>query len=93
MITLSEPARYYFHHSVQDSSSRISGLALRRGRGLTLTLVTGVRSEKVRRKPPACNTQLVSRLDTGQGCRRRDSFKIVEPLHMLDQGVFSAKTR
>ena len=79
--------------TAQDRSSRISGLALRRGRGLTLTLVTGVRSEKVRRKPPACNTQLVSRLDTGQGCRRRDSFKIVEPLHMLDHGVFSAKTR
>ena len=79
----------------QDNSSRISGLLAlrRRGRGLTLTLVTGVRSEKVRRKPPARNTQLVSRLDTGQGCRRRDSFKIVEPFHMLDQGVFSAKTR
>ena len=80
--------------TAQDSRSRISGLlALRRGRGLTLTLVTGVRSEKVRRKPRARNTQLVSRLDTGQGCRRRDSFKIVKPLHMLDQGVFSAKTR
>merc|ERR1711936_1074972 len=35
----------------------------------------------------------MGRLDTGQGCRRRDSFKIVEPLHILDQGVFSAKTR
>ena len=77
--------------TAQDSSSRILGLALRRGRGLTLTLVTGVR-KKVRRKPPARNTQLV-RLDTGQGCRRRDSFKIAKPFHMLDQGVFSAKTR
>ena len=93
MITLSEPARYYFHHSCPGQQQQDIGAGPAQGKGADSD--SGDRSEEREstQKAASRNTQLVSRLDTGQGCRRRDSFKIAEPLHMLDHGDFSAKTR